>query len=55
MIVCICANVSEKVIRAEIKKGKTFEEIRDTLNICMGCRICYKDVIKLFNPSASTT
>lgn len=42
MIVCICANVSDRAIAQAVKEGAgTVDEITMTTGACSGCRQCH--------------
>lgn len=40
MIICICKNVSEKVILKEIKEGCSFEDLQINLGVSVSCGSC---------------
>ncbi len=44
MIICICANVSDREIKRKASEGKSFEDIQNELGACCNCRICTKDI-----------
>jgi bacterioferritin-associated ferredoxin len=41
MIVCLCANISDKIIKHHIiNNGATFEDLQIDLGVCIQCGCC---------------
>ena len=40
MIICLCANVSDKRIKQAILEGATFEDLQIDLGACIQCGCC---------------
>lgn len=48
MYVCICNPTTELQIIECCKDGCTLKELTQNLNICTNCRVCSKELSKLF-------
>lgn len=48
MYVCICNPTTELQIIECCQDGCTLKELTQNLNICMNCRCCSKELLKLF-------
>jgi bacterioferritin-associated ferredoxin len=49
MIICICRNITTSQVEEAIEEGKTFEDLRQELDLCGGCGSCFREVDALFN------
>ena len=50
MFVCVCASITEDVLREKIREGfDTIYKLQDHLNITCGCNLCFEDVEKMID------
>ncbi len=47
MILCLCANISDKEIKQMLEEGKNLKEIMDETGLCSGCFTCKNDLIEI--------
>lgn len=45
MIVCVCENINDTMIRESVRAGNlTVEDVKKCTNACSNCETCYHDI-----------
>ena len=47
MIICVCANVSDKQVKSVLNETCSLKAVRDQTGACKDCGICKKEIMKL--------
>lgn len=55
MIICVCANVSDKQVKSVLNETCSLKAVREQTGACKDCGICKKEIMKLIDKKIRET